>query len=101
MTGLTALELKIEGVDPISAAPIIEIKELRTLKASSDLLINQYNQFIFGTQNQLTKLDVLKDWPFSASSITLQVTPTPFAISKRYSLAVDLSTHLESALPDI
>ena len=102
LTGLTALEMPIGYNDVIDVAPLTEMKELRTLKASSCFIVNRNNEFIFGTQTQLTKLEIVHVFhPVSRGVITLQVMPVTVLLSLRpYSLVDDLSAHRKSALSD-
>ena len=71
LTDVTALKLDKVGVFEIPAvAPITEIKELRELSAKLCFLFNRENEFVFGTQTQLTRLGVRKDvWSFGLSSL--------------------------------
>ena len=79
LTDLTALKLDNVGVlGIVDVAPITEIKELRELSAKLCFLFNRESEFVFGTQTQLTRLEVRKDiWSFGLSSITLQVMSVP------------------------
>ena len=102
LTGLTALELLIRYNNVIDAAPITEMKELRTLKASSCFIDNRNKEFIFGTQTQLTKLEIVHELhSVSRGVIALQVMSAVVPLSFRsYSLVDDLSAHPKSALSD-
>ena len=84
MTSLTALELSTGCANIIvDMAPITEIKELRELRMGALFLNNEKNQFTFGTQTQLTKLEVLGDGSVSFfPGVTLQVSNiyAPFPI---------------------
>ena len=75
LTDLRALKLDRRGVFRImDMAPITEIRNLRKLSAKLCFLFNRENQFIFGTQTQLTRLEVLKDVLASGlTRVTLQV----------------------------
>ena len=65
LTDLRALKLDKVGVFEITGvAPITEIKELRELSAKLCFLFDQENEFVFGTQTQLTRLEVRKDVRF-------------------------------------
>ena len=77
LTGLTELELRTEAIyiNATDLAPITEIKELRTLKASSRFIVDRNDDFIFGTQQQLTKLEVRHEFFSASRSTTLQVMP--------------------------
>ena len=61
LTDLRSLKLDGEMMpfEITGVAPITEIKELRELRARLFFLINEKNEFTFGTQTQLTKLEVL------------------------------------------
>ena len=79
LTGLTALELRTRnnraGID---FTPITEMKQLRNLKTSSCFVVNQNNEFIFGTQTQLTKLEIVQEFhSVSRTVISLQVMSVP------------------------
>ena len=91
LTDLTALKLDNVGVLGIAdVAPITEIKELRELTAKLCFLFDQENEFVFGTQTQLTRLEVRKDiqfpdlagspyiWhPDQSPRVSLKVMPVP------------------------
>ena len=78
LTDLRALELRTRnnraGID---LAPITEMKQLRNLKASSYFIVNENNEVIFGTQTQLTKLEIVHECNSSRTVVSLQVMSVP------------------------
>ena len=101
LTGLTELELRTEAIyiNATDLAPITEIEELRTLKASSCFIVDRNDDFIFGTQQQLTKLEVRHEFFSASQSTTLQVMPVhPLSIFGLYFFLVALSARFKSAL---
>ena len=79
LTELRALKLqKMSVFGIIDVAPITEIKKLRELRAKQCFLFNRQNEFIFGTQTQLTRLEVIRNDCFSGlTNVTLQVMSVP------------------------
>ena len=80
LTDLRALKLDGEKapVGTIDMAPITEITKLRELYAKLSFVVNRENQFIFGTQTQLTRLEFLSDLSYSAvGRVSLQVMSVP------------------------
>ena len=80
LTDLRALKLDGEMMpyEITGVAPITEIKELRELSARLFFVINNKNEFTFGTQTQLTRLEVLRDDTYSFHpSLILKVTSAP------------------------
>ena len=97
LTELTSLKLsRARALDlSIDVDPITEMKQLRVLRATPCFLVNQRNEFVFGTQTRLTRLEVLQDFtPSYNAHLTLQVTsPSACLHSGRVrTLAGDLST---------
>ena len=79
LTDVTALKLDKERVfGIIDVAPITEINKLRELTVNVCFLFNRQNEFIFGTQMQLTRLEVIRNDCFSRlTNVTLQVMSVP------------------------
>ena len=104
LTELRALKLDMAAAvsDVIDVAPITQIKKLRELSARLCFLISRENQFIFGTQTQLTKLEVLKDiLPSFFTGVIMQVTSIlPLSFIRLYSSVGDLSSHPKPAFSD-
>ena len=59
LRALKLVDIELTYSDQINMAPITEIKELRELSANVFFLVNEGNQFTFGPQTQLTKLEAL------------------------------------------
>ena len=103
LTGLTALDLPVGDNEVIDVAPITELKQLRTLKACLCFIVNRNNEFIFGLESQLTKLEIVHEsFAVSQSAITLKVMSVAVLPSLRpkSALVANLSTHRKSELSD-